>query len=191
YAASARRRCTSSPAARKRAITRSFISAAAFSVKVTARISSGETPSATSERNRSTSTVVFPDPAPAERAISGCRPTTASRCPGVTRGWGEASTGGATTFPMRIGSPVLVSGMDLLRLPGLVPLVPADGPELAEAALPVPRPDDHLHAGQPVHQRGDAPRGVAAEELVPLLPLHGPDGLPLQAEPRHPVGEVG
>ena len=59
--------------------------AAAFSVKVMARMRAGSTPASTRRRKYSTSTVVFPEPGPATTQASTWRRLTsmASRCAGV------------------------------------------------------------------------------------------------------------
>src|SRR5204863_1939388 len=68
----------------KRARIRAFISAAAFSVNVIARMRSTGTPSShTARTNRSTSTRVLPLPAPASRNRGPSRRSTARRCSGV------------------------------------------------------------------------------------------------------------
>ena len=82
YEASVARRSAVSPASSKRRIARSFISLAAFRVKVMARTRSGpKRGSRAILTKRSTSTVVLPAPAPAVTASSRSRSSEAiSRC---------------------------------------------------------------------------------------------------------------
>ena len=74
-APSAERASSRRPSSRKRARTRSLISAAALSVKVIASIPSTGTPSSTTAlTKRSTSTVVLPVPAPARTSSGALAP---------------------------------------------------------------------------------------------------------------------
>ena len=85
HAPSAARASARRPSSRKRRRTRVFISAAAFSVKVMARMpSTGAASSATACTKRSTSTVVLPVPAPARTISEQSRRATARACSGVS-----------------------------------------------------------------------------------------------------------
>src|SRR5689334_16137392 len=80
YAASVARRSVVSPDASKIRMARSFISVAAFRVKVSARMRSGPTSGSRAiATKRSTSTVVLPAPAPAVTARSQLRSADARR----------------------------------------------------------------------------------------------------------------
>ena len=86
HAPSAARACSRSPSSLKRRLRRGVrISAAAFSVKVIARIDSTATPSsATARTKRSTSTAVLPVPAPARTRSEPSRRSTARCCSAVS-----------------------------------------------------------------------------------------------------------